>query len=322
MTGETLKYVSDAAHEFVQSLREDSARCPLNQTRVDAAIDRCLQQLTVVGPRGAENRLPSSKLWEIAGEILARGELQTRARTKPLGYAGDYIMLTQIYERYQCDDPCGRLFDHYFQALDAPEAVRQRIELAAAELQTHWRAIKGEDYRVIVIGAGPAIELELALQAGVRPAEVCLLDLDQPALDEAQRRLSAVGRWQPRIEARRENLYRLPGRSERVLPSNSADFLICLGLFDYLVDDQAIAHLKTYWNALRRGGRLLVGNFSIACQSRAYMEWIGNWYLLFRSPQDLLALATAAGIPAQSIDITVTANGVNLILRATKPCAI
>ena len=45
---------------------------------------------------GSSNQIPSTILWEIAGQWLQTGWLQTRAREKPLGYAGDYALLEAI----------------------------------------------------------------------------------------------------------------------------------------------------------------------------------------------------------------------------------
>src|SRR5690606_37362447 len=85
-----------------------------------------------------------------------------------------------------------------------------------------------------------------------------------------------------------------PRASELVPP---ADFLFCTGLFDYMADGPAVDLLALMWRQLSSGGLLLVGNFAPNNPSRAYMEWVGNWYLLYRSPAQLSALADAAGIP-------------------------
>ena len=74
---------------------------------VSAALDDCLSQLRTTGLWGIANRLPSSELWNAAGEILCRGWLQNQARIKPRGYAGDYEMLSRIQEDRLCEDPLG-----------------------------------------------------------------------------------------------------------------------------------------------------------------------------------------------------------------------
>ena len=98
--------------------------------QVATAIDDCLARLSELNVWGEENRLPSSEIWNAAGHLLERGWLQNRARTKPRGYAGDHELLSRIFERKFCEDRLGRLFDRYFQDQLAPQAVRNRMQMA------------------------------------------------------------------------------------------------------------------------------------------------------------------------------------------------
>src|SRR5258708_7569728 len=84
--------------------------------QIAVAMDSCLEQLRALELWGRANRLPSSELWNRCGDWLTCGWLQNQARTKPRGYAGDYLTLARIYRGELCDDPLGRLFDRYFQA--------------------------------------------------------------------------------------------------------------------------------------------------------------------------------------------------------------
>ena len=98
---------------------------------VEAAIERCLAELVGTGCWGEADRTPSSELWNVAGQWLHIGSLQTQARFKPRGYAGDFEMLAKICDDFRCHDPLGRTFDRYFQNQAAPHAVRNRTQLAA-----------------------------------------------------------------------------------------------------------------------------------------------------------------------------------------------
>ncbi|MEN6496435.1 MAG: hypothetical protein ABFD16_19290, partial [Thermoguttaceae bacterium] len=99
----------------------------------------------------------------------------------------------------------------------------------------------------------------------------------------------------------------------------TADFLVCSGLFDYLTDEGGAALLGSFWRQLAPGGLLLVGNFAPHNPSRAYMEWIGNWYLTYRTAGQLEQVAHQAGIPADCVAIGSEEVGVDLFLMATKP---
>jgi hypothetical protein len=48
------------------------------------------------------------------------------------------------------------------------------------------------------------------------------------------------------------------------------------------------------------------------------MEWIGNWYLTYRTPAELERLALQAGIPRDRFSVACEPSGVNLFLVARK----
>jgi extracellular factor (EF) 3-hydroxypalmitic acid methyl ester biosynthesis protein len=96
------------------------------------------------------------------------------------------------------------------------------------------------------------------------------------------------------------------------------DSLICLGLFDYLDDETAKDMLHLFWQQLNDGGLLMLGNFASNNPTRAYMEWIGNWYLNYRTVEELQQLGIQAGIPEDQFFVGSEPLGVNLILTGQK----
>ena len=96
------------------------------------------------------------------------------------------------------------------------------------------------------------------------------------------------------------------------------DFLVCPGLFDYFDDEAAVANLAMFWDRLAEGGLMLVGNFAPHNPTRAYMEWVANWYLTYRSPEEMRKLALAAGIPKEAFTVGSDRTGANLFLTAQK----
>jgi extracellular factor (EF) 3-hydroxypalmitic acid methyl ester biosynthesis protein len=330
-SGDALGIVADAARQLVDNLvaidrrSEPDADC---RTAVAAAMDRLLATVAATGLWGRENEVPGSEIWRIAGHLLERGYLQLRAKQKPLGYAGDYSMMTDFWEhRVRGETPLARALDDYFQREKAVDAVRARIALAGRMISERCAQSHAAAFRVVSIGSGPAIDLLEAAQALTVEARsrlrLTLLDLDEEALSAARARL-ATTLDAGQIDARRENLFRLTklrgaARTTRNPLPQEVDFILCSGLFDYLADDVAAAHLESYWNSLRSGGRLMVGNFAPENPSRAYMEWIGNWYLLYRTRDDLERLADAAGIPASSRRVIAETTGYDLFIVADKP---
>lgn len=282
---------------------------------VHGALQRALDRLAATGCWGEANRLPSSELWRLAGAWLEKGDLQRHARFKPRGYAGDFEMFEKICTGYQCADPLGAAFDRFFQSQAAPEAVRRRTVMLGDAVVQRVRACDADPLHVVTVGSGPALDIRRActvLDADERRRlQVTLLDLDPTALDRARSQLHPF-LADRQLRCVRENLSRLskPGRGSAALAG--ADWLACPGLFDYLDDAAAAAMLTLFWQALRPGGRAWVFNFAPHNPSRAYMEWIGNWYLTYRTADQMRAVAQETPLPPEMVTIHAESSGVNL----------
>jgi extracellular factor (EF) 3-hydroxypalmitic acid methyl ester biosynthesis protein len=289
---------------------------------VDTALSECLRSLAATGCWGRANQIASNELWRVAESWLHHGWLHHQARFKPRGYAGDFELMNRLWNKQVTDQGLGRYFDQFFQRQAAVEAVRSRAEQTAYVLTSDCLDSDKRTFHVVSVGSGPAIEIELAVrrlpEAIRRRLKVTLLDLDDDALSYCGNRLSEVLAAE-QIDCRRENLFRIAKEAEPAEILGEPDFLLCTGLFDYLGTESASALLGVLWRSLAPGGRLLVGNFAPHCPSRAYMEWIGNWYLIYRTVDELRELGLAAGIPPERIQIGAERLGINLFLNAVKP---
>jgi hypothetical protein len=325
LEGEALsQYVQHVAEELrdgferIESLSQGWSNLPLAEALVDAAVRRCLARLEATGCVGEANRLPSSRLWNLLGDRLHQSWLVNRARTKPRGYAGDYEILEWICQNRTGDHPFGWALDRFFQNQAAPGAVRARTELVAAAIVGQLAEKPEHRLRVVNVGSGPAADVRMAaamLSSSQRSRlQVTLLDLDPAAIEFSRERLAPL-LPSDCLDARQVNLMRLPERSD-ALPE--ADLIACPGLFDYLEDAAAAEMLALFWRRLLPGGVLMVGNFAPGHPTRSYMEWIGNWYLTYRTAADLKRLAEQAGIPDRSYTITAERLGIDLFLVAEK----
>lgn len=288
---ELREHARRAGEKLVEDLRfaDVTTNGWLNQERADFEMSRimnsCLDDLALTGCWGEDNRVPSRALWKVAGEVLSAGWLQNHARQKPRGYAGDFEMLAKIVDRKLSTDPLGRAFDHFFQEQAAPEAVRSRTQLVADRIVAHVQGSTKDSVHVCSIGSGPAIDVERACLA-LAPVDrtrlkVTLLDLDPEALAFSEQRLAPILNAE-QLHLQRENLFRLPKLSRTKKQLEAADFITCTGMFDYLPDADAIATLQCFWSHLAERGEMMVFNFAPSNPSQAYMEWIGNWYLIYR----------------------------------------
>ena len=291
------------------------------QSLVNEALDDCLASLSSTRIWGEDNRLPSSQLWNIAGDLLETGWLQARARHKPRGYAGDHELLRRIAEHELCEHPLGRCFDQYFQTQAAPQAVRNRIELAAGWIVGAVKHAPGTVSHIASVGSGPAIDVALAcrsLSSEQRSRlQVTLLDVDGEALDEAKKRISRY-LADNQVSIVQSNIFRLAERPSLGAHLQGCDVILCTGLFDYLPDATAALMLGEFWHRLAPGGAAFVFNFAPHNPTRAYMEWLGNWYLIYRTAAELSLLAAAAGISTGHWKLSAEPLGIDLYIALSK----
>ena len=197
--------------------------------------------------------------------------------------------------------------------------MRNRSRLIADEIIALAAESPDAHLRIVSVGSGPAWDLQLALRempsAQRRQLKLLLLDLDPHALDFAEERLTplTVPGQMSCIHANLARLWRLHRVHEEI---RDADLIFAAGFLDYLDETQGVVFVRTLAELLGPRGRLLVFNFSHDNPSRAYMEWIGNWYLTYRSRDELAQIAAQAVGSRHPVQVAVEPAGVNLYLRA------
>ena len=94
--------------------------------------------------------------WNYYGDIFSKKTLQGFVAQKPHGYAGDFEIIDRIYTKWISPELNLSRWDHFFHALPAVRAVRNRKDylkklLAELEKSNHSKTIK-----VLNVGSGPA----------------------------------------------------------------------------------------------------------------------------------------------------------------------
>jgi SAM-dependent methyltransferase len=100
---------------------------------------------------------------------------------------------------------------------------------------------------------------------------------------------------------------------------SDVDLAYAAGLYDYLPDDVGQKLTSALFRMLRSGGRLLIANFTPATDDAAYMEAVMDWRLIYRSEENVRALAAA--LPPQEVDAIqqfFDSNGHITYMRVTK----
>lgn len=248
---------------------------------------------------------------------------------KPLGYAGDYEMVSMMLrDPYEGSSMFAKLLNRLF--LDIPPVVahRNRITYLTQKLnqETQRIAAKGKVARVFNLGCGPAKEVQnfLAEDPLSDHADLLLLDFNDETLTSTTRVLEEL-----RTRHRRKTGLVFTKRSVHQILKESArkgagfeteayDFVYCAGLFDYLSDRICRRLLEIFYDLLAPGGLLVATNVDDSNPSRLWMEYVVEWHLVYRNSEQFLRIAPDSA-PPENCTVSRDATGVNIFLEVRKP---
>ncbi|WP_240806570.1 class I SAM-dependent methyltransferase family protein [Polyangium spumosum] len=222
---------------------------------------------------------------EVVGPFFWQSPIIHRCFTKPRGYAGDFLMMEDVYRnRPKGETSLGRWMDQW--VLDQPGfvAVRNRRDKLATLLRDEWA---GGARHVMNVASGSACELASVVET--RPFRgITLLDQDQGALFAA---VSALGPWvDPGCVRTWSGTVLSLVRARTSLVPGDQDFVYSIGLYDYLSQRFATALTARLWLHVAPGGLLVIGNFNGHNPMRRFIEAAMDWYLVYRDPPELLGL--------------------------------
>jgi extracellular factor (EF) 3-hydroxypalmitic acid methyl ester biosynthesis protein len=267
-----------------------------------------------------EHALHRAYLRRHLGPLLAESPFMRRSFEKPLGYAGDYEMMNMLYRDHaEGQSLFGKALNLYATNEAAARANINRIDYLGEKITRHLDACpKGQRLRLASIGCGPSHEIRSLLmhhpEIGPR-LDVALIDQEERSIAYCERTLSPLVRQTgARIQFIRESVRKLLTTKQLAEALGERDFIYSAGLFDYLSDRAFGALLSTLYSAIRPGGTLAVGNVAMHNPSRWPMEYFLDWFLIHRTPEDLLKNGQSLQPTATSIEVESEPTGVNLFL--------
>lgn len=248
---------------------------------------------------------------------------------KPLGYAGDYEMVNMILR-----DPIegaslfAKVLNTHFVGVAPAEAHRNRVTYLNRALreETKRRARQGLVTQIFNLGCGPAKEIQdfLIFDDLCERATLTLLDFNEETLAYTGKLLNEI-----KMKYQRQTPITLVQRSVHQIlkegprgPETGKDTLYdivyCAGLFDYLSDRICRRLMDIFYDMLVPGGLLIATNVEASNPARQMMEYLMDWHLIYRSPDQLLALSPEKA-PRENCRVLSDDTKVNIFLEVRKP---
>jgi len=255
--------------------------------------------------------------------LFLEAPFMRRAYEKPLGYAGDYEMMNMLYrDDVEGDSLFGKVLNLYATQEGAARANINRIRYLGDEIRAVVDARGEERVRIASIGCGPTREIRSLLEDSpeIGPRlDVALIDQEERSIAYCERTLGPLAvETGARIDFMRESIRRLLTTRKLSEALGERALIYSAGLFDYLSEPTFARLLGSLYEALVPGGLLLVGNVAAHNPSRWPMEYYVEWFLIHRSPEELLALAQQLQPAPTLIEVRSEPTGINLFLRILK----
>jgi extracellular factor (EF) 3-hydroxypalmitic acid methyl ester biosynthesis protein len=220
--------------------------------------------------------------------IIYQAPFSNRVYNKPLGYAGDYEMMNIIYRSMpEGETLFAKCLHNYWVQQPAAQAVRNRAQYIKGKIKEHLKE-NNDATAFLSVACGPAKEWQELIQEKImyKNLKVHLLDQDELALKHSQRHMKDLcNRFGVNIDFNYHNKA-IKNIIVRGL-DDKYDMIYSAGLFDYFSDPVAqIAATKLY-DALKPGGKLIIGNFNVENPNSIVMDLALDWHLIYRSKADL-----------------------------------
>jgi CRP-like cAMP-binding protein/ubiquinone/menaquinone biosynthesis C-methylase UbiE len=251
--------------------------------------------------------------------FVMASHLNDRCFTKPRGYAGDFETINIIYEGTPSGDGrLGPIIDRWCMAQPVSLAVRHR----RGTMMQHIARIRdsraeAETVNVTSLAVGPGREFFDVLENdAARRLRITGVDIDPGSLEYVAARAADLG-MTDRLRLVQGNIIRMAlGKQKVEIPPQH--FVYSLGLMDYLQDDIVVACLNWMYDMLVPGGEAMIGNFDTRSPEKAWMDYIQEWVLIHRTPEDLVGLFARSRFADTPVEVTSDTTNIQLFARCVK----
>lgn len=250
-----------------------------------------------------------------------------RAYQKPLGYAGDYEVVNMML-----GEPIqgGSLFAKAvnFTCLQQAPVIghRNRIKYLTEMLAQEVLRIKNLNRRAKIfnLGCGPAQEVQNFIKNNELSnfADFTLVDFNDETLkfsEDRLRQISAETKRDTQLQFAKKSVHEILKEYQKLdNVTEGYDLVYCAGLFDYLSDRICKRLMNIFYKLLKPGGLLIATNVAASNPGRGFMEYIMEWFLVYRDKQQFLQLAPEKA-SASYCSVKADPLEVNIYLEVRQP---
>lgn len=252
-------------------------------------------------------------------KIFLRGNYNRYSLEKPYGYAGDFNIIEGIYLNSPDSRGMERLHDNYFQMSAISIAVRNRKEDFKKLILRYIAEHKGKQIRIMNVACGPCREIfELFSSKDIDLSNVIFdcYDSEISALEYAKEKLKD---YEKNVTFHKLNALKL-GVSKDItkLLGHKYDLIYSTGLFDYLSHKLSVRIVNNLKNALNEDGLIAIANVRdrFSNPSVFFMEWVGDWNLIYRSDEEFKSVFLDAGFKEDELRLVYEQQGIILYIVA------
>lgn len=251
-------------------------------------------------------------------KIFLKGPYIEWSLRKPHGYAGDFKIMDDINVNNPTTVGFERIHDNYYQRLAICSAVRNRKEDFKRHIIDFVATRQKKPIRIMSLSSGPSREIHELLASNALVRENVFFDCydhDEKALKYAKSILSDFSN----IDFVRENALKLSlAKDINSRIDRKYDFIYATGLFDYLnykISVMLVGNLKKLLNA---NGALFISDVRdrLSNPSAQFMEWIAEWYLIYRSDEEFKQIFIDGGFEEKKLKVYYEQQGIFQYIHA------
>ncbi|MBX3439524.1 MAG: class I SAM-dependent methyltransferase [Planctomycetaceae bacterium] len=283
---------------------------------ITRTLDACAAVEALLGEDSPQLKEVQERFRDAIRPWFDQSWFMERARSKPRGYPGDYVLLSAIYDNVPKSRGLGGLLDLYFLDQTLAHGVRTRLA-GVRRFLTKEVLRRHSALSILNVACGPAREYAEGFASEGHPVHLTCVDMDEQALAFVQDNVAGKPDVEVDFECVCYNALRMASSKSTIAKFGRSDVIYSVGLCDYIPDDFMIRILRGWRESLAEGGVIYVAFKDRLLYNKAVYQWLVDWHFYQRTEEDCRRLYEEAGYDVDGLEVERDGDGVimNFIAR-------